>query len=148
MVILWNKYSKLLKSITVIMICIITCVFFTSCKDVRSDKIKPASQNNTTWSSTDGTIVFNVVDYNEITGTMLVGGETVEILVWFDFSYGMKIYSKDLIEASDLSSDYSAEDYMYENWRCLYVNEDLFVACVIDTSYYEKGNIFVFRKQG
>lgn len=132
--------KKLLK-----LVALITCVLiiFNACAIPAEYQWKISNQLGTQWMSEDGTITFNVDYKYKITGTMEVNGETIGVFVALEPERGMGLH---IYPIADLEDGVLEQASKYEKWHCSYKSENMFVATVKQTTFYEVGQKITFSR--
>ena len=102
---------------------------------------RPGGQLNTKWVSEDGTIVFEVNDKYQITGTMNVNGETIEFYMADDPRTGLHIYPLAVME-----EEFIDDTTRYEYWKCSYISKKKCVATVKETTFFKIGDRITFHR--
>lgn len=127
----------------VICLVLLMMLSLTACMTPTKTKWKLVRQPNTKWVSEDGTITFYVDENCVATGTMLIDGEEIEILLREGplRSVELGVYPIDYFEREDRSP----ED-KYEHWLCAYKSAKRFIATVKTTTYFEEGQKITFHR--
>ena len=124
------------KKICLLLVSFLVVTLLNACYLPSDAKRKISSQPNTKWVSEDGTIEFYVHENGEATGTIVVSGDTVEILL------ACNPYKNILIFPITKEDNPLAA----EQWICSYKSMDKFVATVQWGEYSEAGQEIVFHK--
>lgn len=126
-----------------ILVCFILAFNLYSCKNMYNMDRMPPFQPDTFWMSEDCNISFYVHSFDYCIGKMDVGDEPVEVKFYWTFDGSLKIYSLDILrEARDGTGD----KYLLEEWFSFFINKDTFIAFVKESTYFEKGDVFVLKK--
>ncbi len=132
------KMKKKLKICIVILLVVLTC---SACENPFTYARKPTNQPNTTWVSSDETIVFTVSSTCDTTGQMVVNGEVVEFCLTTYPGSVMNLY-----DTVVLDTNIETPESRYEQWTCSYKSKAFFIATVKDTTFFEVGKEISFYR--
>lgn len=120
-------------------------VFVLSLFPDRFFEYKVSEQPSTKWMSEDGDVMLFVTEEDGIQGVIKYEGDEIQVYVAeeMNMATGMHLFK---IDATDDGILNYPDDEEYEHWKCSYKSRKEFVATVLETTFFEKGQEITFHR--